>query len=135
MIQSAKPDLVTVYIDGQEISVPKGTNVIEAARMVGTDVPHYCYHPKLSIAGNCRMCLVEMGMPMTDRETRAPILDETGKQKIGWIPRPVIGCGTTVAPGMQIKTKSPMVKDCQEGVMEFLLVNHPLDCPICDQAG
>jgi NADH-quinone oxidoreductase subunit G len=135
MIATPKPDLVTVYIDGQEIAVPKGTNVIEAARMVGTDVPHYCYHPKLSIAGNCRMCLVEMGMPMTDRETRAPILDETGQPKIGWIPRPVIGCGTTVAPGMQIKTKSPMVKDCQEGVMEFLLVNHPLDCPICDQAG
>lgn len=136
MIQSAKPDLVTVLIDGKEISVPKGTNVIEAARQLGADIPHYCYHPKLSVAGNCRMCLIEMGMPMTDRATREPIMDEkTGKQKIGWIPRPVIGCGTTVAPGMQIKTNSPLVKDCREGVMEFLLVNHPLDCPICDQAG
>lgn len=136
MIQPAKPDLVTVLIDGKEISVLKGTNVIEAARQLNTDIPHFCYHPKLSIAGNCRMCLIEMGMPMTDRATREPIMDEaTGLQKIGWIPRPVIGCGTTVAPGMQIKTKSQLVKDCQEGVMEFLLINHPLDCPICDQAG
>ena len=135
MIAPAKLDLVTVYIDGKEIAVPKGTNVIEAARLLGTDIPHYCYHPKLSVAGNCRMCLIEMGMPMSDRATREPILDEDGKQKIGWIPRPVIGCGTTVAPGMQIKTKSPLVKECQEGIMEFLLINHPLDCPICDQAG
>ncbi len=136
MIQPAQPELVTVFIDGQEIAVPKGTNVIEAARMVGTDVPHYCYHPKLSIAGNCRMCLIELGMPMTDRATREPIMDEaTGKQKINWIPRPQIGCGTTVAPGMHVKTQSPMVKECREGVMEFLLINHPLDCPICDQAG
>ncbi len=136
MIQPAKPDLVTVIIDGKEISVPKGTNVIEAASQLKADIPHYCYHPKLSVAGNCRMCLIEMGMPMTDRATREPIMDEkTGKQKIGWIPRPVIGCGTTVAPGMQIKTNSQVVKDCREGVMEFLLVNHPLDCPICDQAG
>lgn len=136
MIQPAQPDLVTVFIDGKEIAVPKGTNVIEAARMVGTDVPHYCYHPKLSVAGNCRMCLIELGMPMADRATREPIMDpETGKQKINWIPRPQIGCGTTVVPGMHVKTQSPMVKECREGVMEFLLINHPLDCPICDQAG
>lgn len=136
MIQPAKPDLVTVFIDGKEIAVPKGTNVIEAARMVGTDVPHYCYHPKLTVAGNCRMCLIELGMPMADRATREPIMDpETGKQKINWIPRPQIGCGTTVVPGMHVKTQSPMVKECREGVMEFLLINHPLDCPICDQAG
>ncbi|WP_221030668.1 2Fe-2S iron-sulfur cluster-binding protein [Actomonas aquatica] len=136
MIQPAQPELVTVTIDGKEVSVPKGTNVIEAARLVGTDVPHYCYHPKLSIAGNCRMCLIEMGMPMADRATREPIMDpETGKQKIGWIPRPQIGCATNVAPGMHIKTQSPLIKECREGVMEFLLINHPLDCPICDQAG
>jgi NADH-quinone oxidoreductase subunit G len=136
MIQPAKPDLVTVTIDGKEIAVPKGTNVIEAARLLNVDVPHYCYHPKLTVAGNCRMCLVEMGMPAVDPATKAPVMDPaTGRQKINWVPRPVIGCGTNVAPGMQIKTKSPMVKDCQEGVMEFLLINHPLDCPICDQAG
>jgi NADH-quinone oxidoreductase subunit G len=131
-----KPDLVTVNIDGREIAVPKGTNVIEAARLLNVDVPHYCYHPKLSIVGNCRMCLIEMGMPAVDPATKAPVIDPaTGKQKINWIPRPQIGCGTNVSPGLHIKTTSPMVKDAREGVMEFLLINHPLDCPICDQAG
>jgi len=136
MIAAPKPDLVTVNIDGVDIAVPKGTNVIEAAKQLQKDVPHYCYHPKLTVAGNCRMCMVEMGMPAVDPATKAPVMDAaTGKQKINWIPRPQIGCGTTVAPGMHIKTSSPMVKDAREGVMEFLLVNHPLDCPICDQAG
>ena len=136
MIAAPKPDLVTVNIDGVEIAVPKGTNVIEAAKLLQKDVPHYCYHPKLSVAGNCRMCMVEMGMPAVDPATKQPVMDAaTGKQKINWIPRPQIGCGTNVAPGMHIKTSSPMVKDAREGVMEFLLINHPLDCPICDQAG
>jgi NADH-quinone oxidoreductase subunit G len=136
MTQPAKPDLVTVNIDGKEIAVPKGTNVIEAARLVNVDVPHYCYHPKLAVVGNCRMCLIEMGMPAVDPATKTPVMDPaTGKQKINWIPRPQIGCGTTVSPGLHVKTTSPMVKDAREGVMEFLLINHPLDCPICDQAG
>jgi len=136
MIAPSKPDLVTVNIDGKDIAVPKGTNVIEAARLVHVDVPHYCYHPKLSIVGNCRMCLIEMGMPAVDPATKAPIMDPaTGKPKINWIPRPQIGCGTNVSPGLHVRTQSPMVKDCREGVMEFLLINHPLDCPICDQAG
>ncbi|MEO5958415.1 MAG: 2Fe-2S iron-sulfur cluster-binding protein, partial [Opitutaceae bacterium] len=136
MIAPAKPDLVTVNIDGREIAVPKGTNVIEAARLVGVDVPYYCYHPKLSVVGNCRMCLIEMGMPAVDPATKAPIMDPaTGKQKINWIPRPQIGCATNAAPGLHIRTQTPQIKDCREGVMEFLLVNHPLDCPICDQAG
>jgi len=88
------------------------------------------------VVGNCRMCLIEMGMPAVDPATKAPIMDPaTGKQKINWIPRPQIGCGTNVSPGLHVKTTSPMVKDAREGVMEFLLINHPLDCPICDQAG
>jgi NADH-quinone oxidoreductase subunit G len=136
MIAPPKPDLVTVNVDGKEIAVPKGTNAIEAARLVGVDVPYYCYHPKLSIVGNCRMCLIEMGMPAVDPATKAPIMDPaTGKQKINWIPRPQIGCATNAAPGLHIRTQSPQIKDCREGVMEFLLINHPLDCPICDQAG
>ena len=136
MTQPAKFDLVTVNIDGKEIAVPKGTNVIEAARLVNVDVPHYCYHPKLAVVGNCRMCLIEMGTPAFDPATKAAVMDPaTGKQKINWIPRPQIGCGTTVTPGLHVKTTSPMVKDAREGVMEFLLINHPLDCPICDQAG
>ena len=133
----AKPaDLVTVNIDGKDIAVPKGTNVIEAAKLLGIEIPHYCYHPKLSIVGNCRMCLIEMGMPAVDPATKAPVMDPaTGKQKVNWIPRPQIGCGTNASPGLHIRTNSPMVKDCREGVTEMLLINHPLDCPICDQAG
>ena len=81
------------------------------------------------------MCLVEMGTPMRDRASGEAILDENGVQKIGWVPKPVIGCGTNVSPGMHVKTNSSMVTESREGIMEFLLVNHPLDCPICDQAG
>jgi NADH-quinone oxidoreductase subunit G len=136
MIAPPKPDLVTVNIDGQDIAVPKGTNVIEAARQLGIEIPHYCYHPKLTIAGNCRMCLIEMGMPAMDPATKAPIVDAaTGKQKINWIPRPQIGCATNASPGLHVKTNSPMAREAREGVTEFLLINHPLDCPICDQAG
>ncbi len=136
MTAPTQPDLVTVNIDGHEIAVPKGTNVIEAARLVNVDVPHYCYHPKLTVAGNCRMCLIEMGLPAVDPATKAPVLDPaTGRQRINWIPRPQIGCGTNVSPGLHIRTTSPLVKEAREGVMEFLLLNHPLDCPICDQAG
>ncbi len=136
MTPPAATDLITVNIDGKEIAVPKGTNVIEAASRVGSDVPHFCYHPKLTVVGNCRMCLVEMGMPAVDPATKAPIMDPvTGKQKVNWGPRPAIGCATNVSPGLHVRTSSQMVKECREGVMEFLLINHPLDCPICDQAG
>ena len=128
---------ITINIDGKDVDVPKGTNIIEAVKMVGKgkEVPHYCYHPKLSIAGNCRMCLVEMGMPMKDRGTGEPILEEDGSPKIGWMPKPTIGCATNASPGMHIRTNSEMVTESRNGVTEFLLINHPLDCPICDQAG
>jgi NADH-quinone oxidoreductase subunit G len=136
MIQPAAPELITVNVDGREISVPRGTNMIEAARKAGVDVPFYCYHPKLTVVGNCRMCLVEMGMPAVDPATKAPVMDPaTGKQKVNWSPRPTIACATNASPGLHIRTTTPMVKECREGVMEFLLINHPLDCPICDQAG
>ena len=128
---------VTINIDGQDVEVPKGINIIEAVKMVGKgkEVPHYCYHPKLSIAGNCRMCMVEMGMPMRDRATGEAVLEEDGTQKIAWMPKPTIGCATNASPGMHILTGSEMVKESRNGVTEFLLINHPLDCPICDQAG
>lgn len=136
MTTPAKTDLITVNIDGREIAVPKGTNMIEAARMLGIDIPHYCYHPKLSVAGNCRMCLVEMGTPAVDPASKQPVMDPaTGRQKINWMPRPSIACFTNASPGLHIRTNTPLVKECREGVMEFLLINHPLDCPICDQAG
>ena len=136
MISPPKPDLITVTVDGREVAVPKGTNMIEAARAAGVDVPHYCYHPKLSVAGNCRMCLVETGQAAVDPATKAPIMDSaTGKQRINWAPRPAIACATNASPGLHVRTTSPLVKECREGVIEFLLINHPLDCPICDQAG
>ena len=128
---------ITINIDGQDIDVPKGINIIEAVKIAGKgkEVPHYCYHPKLSIAGNCRMCMVEMGMPMRDRGTGEAVLDENGVQKIGWMPKPTIACATNASPGMHIRTNSEIVKESRNGVTEFLLINHPLDCPICDQAG
>ena len=135
MISKGKTDQVTINLDGKDVEVPAGMNLVDAVALHGKEIPHYCYHPQLSVAGNCRMCLIEMGTPMRDRGTGEAILEEDGSPKIGWVPKPVIGCGTNVSPGMHVKTESDMVTDCREGIMEFLLVNHPLDCPICDQAG
>jgi NADH-quinone oxidoreductase subunit G len=131
---SAPTELLNVQIDGVWHQFPKGTRVIEACAEAGKFVPHYCYHPKLSSPGNCRMCLIEMGMPKLGPE-RKPEIGADGKPVINWIPRPQISCAQDIAEGMGIRTDSPMVKECRHGVMEFLLINHPLDCPICDQAG
>ena len=106
-------DLVNLTIDGVPLSVPKGTLVIEAAKQAGVLVPHYCYHPGLPVAGVCRMCLVEI--------EKAPKLQ--------------IACATQVAEGMVVRSQSPVAKQGRTGVLELLLINHPLDCPICDQAG
>jgi NADH-quinone oxidoreductase subunit G len=126
--------MLNVQIDGVWMEFPKGTRVIEACAKAGKFVPRYCYHPKLSSPGNCRMCLIEMGMPKMGPD-RKPVMGPDGKAEIGWIPRPQISCAQDIAEGMGIRTDSPMVKECRQGVMEFLLINHPLDCPICDQAG
>ena len=135
---------IKVKVDGREIAVPRlspdwqgkpaPTTMIQAAEAVGAMVPHYCYHPKLPIAGNCRMCLVEFGTPALGPE-RQPILNPDGTPKIVKSPRPAIACATPVSAGMEIYTNTPTVKAMREGVLEFLLINHPLDCPICDQAG
>jgi len=106
-------ELINLTIDGAPVSVPKGTLVIEAAKQAGVLVPHYCYHPGLPVAGVCRMCLVEI--------EKAPKLQ--------------IACATQVAEGMVVRTQSPQAKQGRMGVLELLLINHPLDCPICDQAG
>ena len=135
MISPKNGKVVPIVLDGKEVEVPEGINLVEAAALHGKEIPHYCYHPQLSVAGNCRMCLIEMGTPMRDRATGDSILEDDGTPKIGWVPKPVIGCATNVSPGMHVKTESQEVLDCREGIMEFLLVNHPLDCPICDQAG
>src|ERR1700761_3471480 len=131
---SVPTELLNVQIDGVWHQFPKGTRVIEACTKAGKFVPHYCYHPRLSSPGNCRMCLIEMGMPRLGPH-RKPVVGPDGKAESSWIPRPQISCAQDIAEGMGIRTDSAMVKECRHGVMEFLLINHPLDCPICDQAG
>jgi NADH-quinone oxidoreductase subunit G len=102
-----------VTIDGREIEVAAGTNLIEAARRLGIEIPHYCYHPGLPIAGACRLCMVDLEKA----------------------PRPTIACNTLAADGMVVLTQTPRVLELRRSVMEWHLVNHPLDCPVCDQAG
>ena len=142
---SAPPETVKLKVNGADLEVPRTTpdpltgkplptTMIQACAAARIDVPHYCYHPKLPVAGNCRMCLVEFGTPALGPD-RKPILNPDGKPKITKSPRPAIACATPVSPGMEIYTNTPAVKQMREGVLEFLLINHPLDCPICDQAG
>ena len=105
--------MIELNIDGKRVQVPEGSMVIQAAEQAGIFIPHFCYHKKLSIAGNCRMCLVDV-------EKQAD---------------PVPACATPVVDGMVVRTQSVKTVEAQKGVMEFLLINHPLDCPICDQGG
>src|SRR6201993_1315881 len=100
-------------IDGKEIEGAPGLTALPACELAGVEIPRFCYHERLSVAGNCRMCLVEMEKS----------------------PKPIASCAMPVAEGMVIKTDSPMAIKARKGVMEFLLINHPLDCPICDQGG
>jgi len=106
--------MAKLTIDGIEVEVPNGSSVIQACEAAGIEIPRFCYHERLSIAGNCRMCLVEI--------EKTP-------------PKPISSCTYPVADGMVVHTDSPMVRNARRGVMEFLLINHPLDCPICDQGG
>jgi NADH-quinone oxidoreductase subunit G len=106
--------MALVKINGVEVEVPDGTNMIEAAKTIGVEIPHYCYHPHLTVAGNCRMCLVDI---------------EAGGRG------PDIACNMGARDGLAIRTDTDQVIQMRKSVMEFLLVNHPLDCPICDQSG
>jgi NADH-quinone oxidoreductase subunit G len=126
--------MINVQIDGAWRQFPKGTKLIEACMQSGSFVPHYCYHPALSTPGNCRMCLLEIGGPKMDAN-RQPVLGPDGRPEIAWSPKPQISCALEITDGMAARTNSPLVEDCRKGVMEFLLINHPLDCPICDKAG
>ncbi|MDN5848278.1 MAG: NADH-quinone oxidoreductase subunit NuoG [Nitrococcus sp.] len=112
-LDQSEPEMVTLVVDGRALQAPKGSMLIQATDLAGIDVPRFCYHRKLSIAANCRMCLVEV--------ERAP--------------KPLPACATPVAEGMKVRTRSALALAAQRGVMEFLLINHPLDCPICDQGG
>jgi len=129
------PDLVSLTIDDIEVSVPKGTLVVEAARQVGIEIPVFCYHPRLKPVGMCRMCLVEVGTPVVDRATGQVQKDEAGNPVIRWSPNPQVSCTLTVSPGMVVRTKTPAVAEARKAVLEFLLTSHPLDCPICDKGG
>jgi NADH-quinone oxidoreductase subunit G len=149
---AAALETIKINVDGREIEVPKmmadwqgkpvPTTMLQACQLAGIDVPHYCYHPKLPIAGNCRMCLVEFGLPMMGPD-RKPVLNEDGTPKIAKQvlpydpsqPRGAIACATPISPGMEIYPSSKATQQMREGVLEGLLINHPLDCPICDQAG
>jgi NADH-quinone oxidoreductase subunit G len=134
MPNESQPQKVNVQVNGVWHQFPKGTRLIEACEQAGAYVPRYCYHKKLSSPGNCRMCLIEMGMPRMG-PNRTPVLGDDGRPEINWMPRPQICCATDVSEGLGVRTNSPLVEECRRGVMEFLLINHPLDCPICDQAG
>lgn len=142
---AAPVETLKVKVDGREVEVPRfmpdplsgkpvPTTMIQACEIAQVTVPHYCYHPKLPVSGNCRMCLVEFGTPALGPD-RKPLLNPDGSVKIAKSPRPAIACATPISPGMEIYTNTPAVKQMREGVLEFLLINHPLDCPICDQAG
>src|SRR5690242_21182605 len=105
--------MLNLEIDGQKVEVDNGSTVMDAANKLGIYVPHFCYHKKLSIAANCRMCLVQVEKA----------------------PKPLPACATPATDGMKVWTHSDVAVQAQKGVMEFLLINHPLDCPICDQGG
>jgi NADH-quinone oxidoreductase subunit G len=120
----AAVELVTLTIDGAEVSVPKGTLIIRAAEQIGVEVPRFCDHPLLDPVGACRQCLVDVSTPGPDGQLRA-------------MPKPQASCTIEVTPGMVVKTQvtSPVADKAQHGVMELLLINHPLDCPVCDKGG
>jgi NADH-quinone oxidoreductase subunit G len=145
-------ETIKIKVDGRELEVPKSmpdwqgkpqaTTMLQACALAGIDVPHYCYHPKLPVAGNCRMCLVEFGTPMLGPD-RKPVLNPDGNPKIArsvlpyepGTPRGAIACATPISPGMEIYPGSPATRQMRQAVLESLLINHPLDCPICDKAG
>lgn len=123
-----------IVIDGKEIEAKQGQTVIQAAFENGINITHFCWHPELSVSGNCRMCLVEIGMPKRLPEGGFQ-KDENGNPVINYFPKLQIACATNAAEGMHVRTNTEKVVRAQEAVMEFLLINHPLDCPICDEAG
>lgn len=128
-------DLVTLTIDGTELSVPKGTRVADAAKSIGNDIPVFCHHPKLEPIGACRMCLVEIGMPMRDRATGDLLLAEDGTPKINFGRGLQTSCTAVVGEGMVVRTDTEAVISTREALLEFQLINHPLDCPVCDKGG
>lgn len=128
-------ELVTLKIDNTEVTVPAGTLIVDAAKKAGIDIPVFCYHPKMEPVGMCRMCLVEIGRPVRDRQTGQPVLEEDGSPKIdfGW--KLETACTVPVSEGMVIRNQSEKVEKGRKDIIEFILTSHPLDCPVCDKGG
>ena len=126
-----------VHVDGIELDLPAGTSAIDAVFGAGGDVPYFCAHKYLSPVGACRMCLVETGSPRKEKDGSFVMDDATGQPKIFWFPKPMASCTMQATDGMHIKTarSSEVVAKAQAGMMEFTLLNHPLDCPTCDKGG
>jgi NADH-quinone oxidoreductase subunit G len=127
--------LVTLTIDGKQVSVPQGTLVVDAAKEIGIDIPVFCYHPKMDPVGMCRMCLVEVGMPKRDRQSGEFVTDENGEAIIEFRPKLETSCTMPVSEGMVIQVSSEKAVAGRKNIVEFLLTSHPLDCPICDKGG
>lgn len=129
-------DTVKIIIDDKEYNVPAGENLVDMAKWyAGTDIPVFCYHPKMQPAGMCRMCLVEMGMIQKDRETGEVLLDENGKPQVRWWPKLQTACTQMTSDGLAVRTNTKKVQEARQNVIEFLLTSHPLDCPTCDKGG
>jgi len=126
---------VNLTIDGKSLSVAVGTLVVDAAKMIGNDIPVFCYHPKMEPVGMCRMCLVEIGRPVMDRTTGQPQLNDDGTPKIQFGTKLDTACTTPVSEGMVVLTNTQKVTESRRDILEFLLTSHPLDCPVCDKGG
>lgn len=126
---------VTLTIDGTEVTVPEGTLLVDAAKRQGTEVPVFCYHPKMEPVGMCRVCLVEIGRPARDRATGEPLLDESGDPVIQFGPNLETACTMPVGQGWQVRVASEKAIQGRNEIVEYLLTSHPLDCPICDKGG
>ena len=128
-------DDISLTIDDLEVTVPVGTLVVDAAKKIGIEIPVFCYHPKLSSAGMCRMCLVEVGTPVRDKDTGTARQDDKGNPIIRWFPTLQTACTMPVTEGIVVHTRTERVARARKDVLEFLLTSHPLDCPICDKGG
>lgn len=127
--------LVSLTIDGNEVSVPKGTLLVDAAKKVGIEIPVFCYHPKFKPVGMCRMCLVEVGRPSRDRATGELAQDDDGQPVINFGPNLETSCTLPVGEGWVVRVNSERAREARKQMLEFLLSSHPLDCPICDKGG
>jgi NADH-quinone oxidoreductase subunit G len=126
---------VSLTIDGKPVTVPEGTLIVNAAKLIGVDIPVFCYHPKMEPVGMCRQCLVEVGRPAIDRATGSPVLEADGTPKIQFGAKLETACSTPVSEGMVVVGTSAKAAAGRKEILEFLLTSHPLDCPICDKGG